>query len=248
MNLQLDGQVALITGATGCIGSAVTMSLARSGADVAIGFCENKQKAEDLAQEALRMGRRALTVQADVTSEHQTLALIAEVERRFGRLDILINVVGHFLQKPLVETTAAEWQEMLETNVTSAFLLCKAALSGMRRRRHGRIVNLGLAGLEAGHGFAQIGAHAVAKAALLSLTRSLAKQEAGHGVTVNMVAPGFVYGPQVSEAQARELAARIPAGRLASAAEVASAVVFLASPAASYITGTVIEVAGGWGL
>ncbi len=248
MRVQLEGRTALVTGATGLIGRAVTLHLAEAGADVVVNFRRGNTEADDLAQQVRSMGRRAVTVQADVTDESDVQRLISAAQEQLGRIDILINVVGHLLRKPLAETLAGEWEDMLQSNVSSVFHTCKAALPEMRRRRHGRIVNLGLAGIEAGHGFVQIGAHAIAKTALLALTRSLAKQEAPFGITVNMVSPGFVRGAQLPDTEEEALARRIPAGRLASPHEVAAAVLFLCSEEASYITGTVIEVAGGWGL
>ena len=248
MNIRVDGRVALITGATGPIGRAVALRLAEAGADMVLNFRTRVPEAEELARHIQRLGRRALAVKADVSEEAEVGNLVASAEQEFGHLDILVNAGGHFLRKPLAETLAAEWQDMLHSNLSSVFYTCKAVLPGMRRRRHGRIVNLGLAGIEAGHGFVQVGAHAIAKTALLALTRSLAKQEAAHGITVNMVSPGFVQGSHMPQAEVEELARRIPAGRLALPEEVASAVLFLSSDAASYITGTVIEVAGGWGL
>lgn len=248
MQVQLVGQTALVTGATGPIGRAVTLRLAEAGADLAVNCRHRVTEAEALAQQVRSLGRRAVAVQADVTHEADVQRLVSAAQEQLGHLDILINVVGHFLRKPLAETLAGEWEEMLQSNVSSVFYTCKAVLPEMRRRGHGRIVNLGLAGIDAGHGFVQIGAHAVAKTALLALTRFLAKQEAPYGITVNIVSPGFVRGVDMPDADVEALARRIPAGRLASPEEVATAVVFLSSEEASYITGTVLEVAGGWGL
>ncbi|MDZ7385544.1 MAG: SDR family oxidoreductase [candidate division KSB1 bacterium] len=248
MELKLNGQVALVTGAGGLIGAAVARALAQAGARTALTYFSNRAAVENLAAELREIGSKVVLVRADVTVEREVNEAVLRVEQEWGRVDILVNVVGHYLRKPLAETTAAEWQDLLQSNLTSAFLACKAALPGMRRRSHGRIINVGLAGLESGRGFAHIGAHAVAKSALLAFTRSLAKQEAPYGISVNLVSPGFVEDPTMSAAERQELANRIPAGRLASPEEVANAVLFLASSAAAYITGTNLEVAGGWGL
>ncbi len=248
MGSQLDGQVALVTGANGAIGSVVAAKLAQAGAHVALTYFQHQGEVESLAASLRPHGRTVLVLRADVTSEREAVEAVARVQREVGRLDILINVVGHYLRKPLAETTAAEWQDQLQSNLTSVFFMCRAALPGMRSRGYGRVVTIGLAGLESGRGFVHIGAHAVAKSALLTLTRSLAKQEAPHGITVNMVSPGFVQSRGMSETEQEELARRIPVGRLASPEEVAEAVLFLVSPSAAYITGSNLEVAGGWGL
>jgi 3-oxoacyl-[acyl-carrier protein] reductase len=188
-------------------------------------------------------------VHADVSDPEECVRLVREAQGVAGPIDILINNVGPFLERPLGETTDAEWRFMIDGNLGSAFACARAVLPSMRERRSGSIVNIGALNAEISPGMThEAPAYFVAKSALMMLTRTMARAEGPHGVRVNAVSPGFVeteaYADWNAEAQAR-WRAQIPLGRFGRPDEVAEAVAFLVSERAAYISGSILHVHGG---
>ncbi len=245
--MPLRGRVALITGGSRGIGRGIAEGLAREGVRIAISYRTNKSAAQTTLKHLQEAGVESLAVEADATEEAQVNVMIGKVQERFGRLDILVNNVGEFNWKPVLESSREEWQDIIESNLYSVFYTSKAALPVMRRQRWGRIVNLGAVGAERAFGQGTISAYAAAKAAVVSFTRSLAIEEAKYGITVNVVNPSNVDERGLTADEARRIRdARAPIGRPPSTDDVTCAVSFFASDAADYITGQVLNVTGGW--
>jgi 3-oxoacyl-[acyl-carrier protein] reductase len=245
--LPLRGRVALITGGSRGIVRGIAEGLAREGVRIAISYRTNKSAAQTTLKHLQEAGVESLAVEADATEEAQVNVMIGKVQERFGRLDILVNNVGEFNWKPVLESSREEWQDIIESNLYSVFYTSKAALPVMRRQRWGRIVNLGAVGAERAFGQGTISAYAAAKAAVVSFSRSLAIEEAKYGITVNVVNPSNVDERGLTADEARRIRdARAPIGRPPSTDDVTCAVSFFASDAADYITGQVLNVTGGW--
>jgi len=245
--LPLRGRVALITGGSRGIGRGIAEGLAREGVRIAISYRNNKSAAQTTLKHLQEAGVESLAVEADAIEEAQVNSMVAKVVERFGRLDILVNNVGEFNWKPVLESSRGEWEDIIASNLYSVFYASKAVLPAMRRQRWGRIVNLGAVGAERAFGQGTISAYAAAKAAVVSFTRSLAIEEAKHGITVNVVNPSNVDERGLTADEARRIRdARAPIGRPPSTDDVTCAVSFFASDAADYITGQVLNVTGGW--
>ena len=246
---ELDGRVALVTGAARGLGRAIALALANAGADVALGLRE-AGTGGDLADEIKAMGRVALAVQMDVTSLDQITQAVEQVVARLGRLDILVNNAGLGPENPAEDVQEEDFDSTVAVNVKGTFFASQAAGRVMIRQRFGRIVNL-----SSQAGFVALPGESVycmTKAAVSHLTKCLAVEWGRYGITVNAVAPTFIATPGTEEALAdpqfrAEVVERI-AGlhRIGEPMDVAGAVVFLASPAASLITGHTIMIDGGW--
>lgn len=240
-------RVALVTGASGGIGQAVAFALHEMGARVAVACFRRRDRAEEVADAIRRAGGDAAVFVADLRQPAEALSLVDQVERRFGRLDVLVNNAGTALEKLLIDTTAEEWDELMALHVRAAFLCTKAALPGMIRRRFGRIINV--TSMWGQVGAANEVAYSTAKAALIGFTKALAKEVGSAGITVNAVAPGVIrtemlagYPPEALE----ELVERTPAGRLGEPGDVARVVRFLAADEADFITGQIVAPNGGF--
>jgi 3-oxoacyl-[acyl-carrier protein] reductase len=245
--LALGRKTALVTGGSRGIGKGIALGLAQEGALVAISYRSSKAAAQGTLRELQARGAECFAVEADATVPAQVQVLIEKVVERFGRLDILVNNVGEFNWEPVAETSIEEWEKVLGSNLLSVFYASRAALPAMRRQRWGRIVNLGAAGAERAFGQATISAYAAAKAAVVSFSRSLAIEEAKHGITVNVINPSNIDEKALTLAEARRLRdSRFPVGRPPTAEDVAVAVRFFVSEDADYITGQVLNVSGGW--
>ena len=245
--MSLRQRAALVSGGSRGIGKGIAVGLAQAGARVAISYRSNKAAAQNTLREMQAAGAECFAVEADVTDASKVQFLSDAVVERFGRLDILVNNVGAFNWKPVIETTHEEWQRVLASNLLSVFYMSKAVLSVMRRQHWGRIINLGAVGAERAFGQATISAYAAAKAAVVSFSRSLAVEEAKHGITVNVISPSNVDERDLTADEARKIRdTRSPIGRPPSAQDVAVAVNFFASDEADFITGQVLNVSGGW--
>jgi len=243
----LVNRVALITGAGRGLGKGIALSLAAEGMRLALCYRGNRTAAQQTARQIQARGAEALVLQADVTVPAQAARLVAGAVKHFGRLDVLINNVGEFGWGAVMDSTAAEWERLVASNLYSVFYMCKETLPVMRQQRWGRIVNLGAVGAERAFGQAKISAYAAAKAGVASFTRSLAIEEARYGITVNMVNPSNVDDKQMTREEAdRVHDARFPVGRPPSAEDVAAAVKFFISEDAGYSTGQIVTVSGGW--
>jgi len=237
-----NDRIVLVTGSSRGIGRAIAVRLADDVAAVAVNYKDNEQAAGEVVAEIKRTGRDGRAFRADLTVENEARGLVGQVEAAFGRLDILVNNFGPIIVKPWPELTPADWEFMYRSVFLSAFNCSQAALPGMRDRGWGRIVNIGYHRVEQLTAFTGIAAYAVAKTALLILTRSAAASEAKAGITVNMVSPGLIEG------------GIMPAGGkvgpefFGKPADVAEAVAFIASDKAAHITGTNLVVAGTWKL
>jgi len=229
---------ALVTGSTRGIGLSIAQKLALSGYGVILNYAYDKHRAEEASSQLRKLSPSVSVIRADVTDEEDVRRLIAEAEP----LDLLVNNVGDFLYKPLIETTKAEWDSIIASNLTSAFLCCREAIRSMRERKRGLIINI--ASMNAGiiRSTPNTLPYAIANAGIISLTKTLARTEGGFGIRVNAVSPGFVASSEHTPLDAMD---RIPLRRLARAEEIADAVLFLASDRASYITGAVLDVHGG---
>ncbi len=236
----IAGRVALVTGGSRGLGEAICRALAAAGADVAVNYRSHASGAEAVRKDVEAAGRRAMVIQADVSNSGEVARMVAEIEATLGGVDILINNAGILRAQPIEEITEADWDELIDVNLKSAFLCSQAVLPGMRARQWGRIVNVSSAAAQLG-GF--VGPHySASKAGMLGLTHSYATLLVREGITVNAVAPALIDTDMVrSNPQIRpEL---VPVGRFGTAEEHAEAVVMLARNA--YITGQTINVNGG---
>lgn len=231
---------ALVTGSAKGIGRAVVLTLAEAGYDVVVHYRSSRGEAEAVARLAREAGAEALVERADVGREDEARALVDAAVRRYGRLDVLVNNVGNYHHGPLEELESADWHEMMASNLHATFYTCQQAVPHLRRSPRGRIVNLGYAGSDALVAKPGITAYQIAKTGVLLYSRSLARREARHGTTVNVVAPGVIENSVVMPT------AELPMGRPGRLSEVAAAVGYLISEEAGYVTGAVIPVSGGW--
>jgi 3-oxoacyl-[acyl-carrier protein] reductase len=245
----LQGQVALITGASSGIGRATAEAMARQGARVAVNYSKNRAGAEAVVVAISQAGREAMPVHADVTRNADVQAMVQAVRDAWGHIDILVNNAGDLLaRRTLADMTEEYWDQIMALNLKSAFLCTKAVWEEMSARNSGCIINItSIAGRNGGGPGAA--AYAAAKGGLLTYTKGVAKELAGHGVRVNAVAPGVIATPYHQRYSPPDLfqkyVASIPCGRAGTAEEVADVIVFLASPAARYVAGETIEVNGG---
>lgn len=242
----LANRVALVTGATGGLGRAIARSLAGEGARVVLGYARNEAAAQALAAEIAAAGSSALPVQADVSTPEGADGLIAAATGAYGRLDILVNNAGVTRDQLLLRMKPEDWDAVLDTNLKGVFLLTKAAARPMMKARWGRIINItSVAGLVGNAGQAN---YSAAKAGLVGLTKSVARELASRNITCNAIAPGLISAGmlmELAEAQRQAMLDQVPLGRLGRAEDVAAAVVFLASDGADYITGQTLAVDGG---
>jgi len=241
-----DGRVALVTGGTRGIGAAITSALAKSGASVAAGYSRGKDAAEGLQQKLSADGAIVSVHQGRVDSPEDCTRVVEEVMRRFGRIDYLVNNAGITLDKTVRKMTYEDWHNVLNVNLFGAFCMTKAVLEHMIERGSGRIVNISSVIGETGNvGQAN---YAASKAGLFGFTKSLALEMARRGITVNVVAPGFIETEMVANIPQAALDAvveKIPQRRLGRPEEVARVVRFLLEDESSYITGAAYTINGG---
>jgi NAD(P)-dependent dehydrogenase (short-subunit alcohol dehydrogenase family) len=243
--MRLRDRVAIVTGGASGIEKAISLSFAREGARVAVVDIDER-KGRDAAAEIAAQGE-AIFVRADVTDSASVDQMAREVDRRFGRIDILVNNVGVRITKPFLEHTDADWNVMIATNLTGPFFCARAVAPLMIRGGSGRILNVG--SIASFVGRPDRVAYVSAKSGLLGMTRALAIDLRGTGVTVNALAPGSINSPMNAEQAAnadQDWGNETPVGRWGTPADVANAAVFLALDESSYITGAELKVDGGW--
>ena len=245
MNLPAT-KTALVTGAARGIGRGIALTLAASGFDVVIQYRSSEADARETVRMLEALGGRAAMLKADVTVPEEAAGLVQAAHERFlaaggGGLGVLVNNVGNYVHKPLVELQLAEWHEMFDSNLHATYYTCRAALPIMRAAVYGRIVNIGYAGAQ--HLLSRPGIlpYAIAKAGVIALTTAIAKTEAGSGVSANVVSPGII------ETSVSQPVREIPAGRLGTVQELCAEVLHFVQ-ASDYVTGQITEVAGGWNL
>ena len=245
----LKDQVALVTGASSGIGQATAVALAREGARVAVNYLKNARGADKTVETVCKAGGDAFTFRADVTKSAEVGTLVEATRKRLGKIDILVNNAGDLLaRRTLAEMTEEYWDQIMALNLKSVFLCVRAVWEEMAARKNGSIINVtSIAGRNGGGPGAA--AYAAAKGGLLTYTKGLAKELAPYGVRVNGIAPGVIWTPYHERYSPPDMfqkyLASIPLGRAGTAEEVAEVIVFLASPAARYMTGETVEVNGG---
>ncbi len=245
---RLDGNVALVTGASAGLGAAIAVALAQAGADIVVHG--NSRVPEATRNLVNGLGRRSHVVLGDLADKAIPQQLISEVLGKFGKLDILINNAGTIRRAPAIEYSEADWTSVIEVNLSSVFRLSQLAGRHMiERRQGGKIVNI--ASLLAFQGGITVPAYAASKGGVAQLTKALANEWAKHKVNVNAIAPGYMrtdntFALQADETRNRQILERIPAGRWGNPEDLAGAAVFLSSAASDYLHGHVLVVDGGW--
>jgi len=238
----LSGKTALVTGASGGIGEAVAKSLHGQGATVVL----HGTRAEKLEALSAELGDRSYVVTANLGGREAVAGVIDAASEKAGPVSILVNNAGITRDNLAMRMKDEEWDQVLEVNLTASMILCRAALRNMMKARHGRIISISsIVGVTGNPGQTN---YAASKAGMIGYSKSLAQEVASRGVTVNIVAPGFIETPMtdaLSDAQKDTLLGRVPAGRLGQVGEIAAAVTYLASDEAAYVTGATIHVNGG---
>ena len=241
---RLRDRVAIVTGASRGIGRAVALALASEGANVVVNYASSSNAAEEVVAAITEAGGNAITAQADVSKIEQVDALLNTTLEKFGRVDVLVNNAGITRDTLLLRMKPEDWQAVIDLNLTGVFLCTKAVSKGMLKQRSGRIINIAsVAGQMGNPGQAN---YSAAKAGVIGFTKTVAKELASRGITVNAVAPGFIVTDMTNDLKSEEILKYIPLGRYGEPEEVAGMVRFLAADsAAAYITGQVFNVDGG---
>lgn len=243
-SLPLTDKVAVVTGASRGIGRATVLALAAEGAKVVVNYSRSSQAAEEVVTEIEKMGGEAIALQADVSKADEVDAFFKAILEKWGRIDVLVNNAGITRDTLLMRMKQDDWQAVLDLNLTGVFLCIKAVTKTMLKQRAGRIINIAsVSGLMGNPGQAN---YSAAKAGVIGLTKTVAKEMSSRGVTVNAVAPGFIATDMTDDLKADDILKYIPLGRFGQVDEVAGLIRFLAAdPAAAYITGQTMNVDGG---
>lgn len=241
-----DNRVALVTGGSRGIGRAIALALAKAGCDVAVNYAGNKEAASDVVKQIEQMGRKGLIIQANIGDGQEAKSLVEQTVSHFGKIDILVNNAGITRDNLLMRMKEEEFDQVIETNLKGVFNCLQAVTRPMMRQRYGRIINISsVVGVLGNPGQAN---YVAAKAGVIGLTKSAARELASRGITVNAIAPGFIetdMTKQLSEDTREQLMAQIPLARLGQPEDIARAVLFLASDDADYMTGQTLHVDGG---
>ncbi|EIT85052.1 3-ketoacyl-(acyl-carrier-protein) reductase [Fictibacillus macauensis ZFHKF-1] len=242
----LNGKTALVTGASRGIGKAIALELAKQGANVAVNYAGSEAKAQEVVEEIRALGQQAIAIQADVANSESVTNMVKAVISEFGSLDILVNNAGITKDNLMMRMKEEEWDSVIDTNLKGVFLCTKAVTRQMMKQRKGRIINISsIVGVSGNPGQAN---YVAAKAGVIGLTKSTAKELSSRNITVNAVAPGFIATDmtEVLEDQVKEeMLKGIPLARFGEAQEIAALVAFLAGEGSGYITGQTIHVDGG---
>ncbi|RFU63314.1 3-oxoacyl-[acyl-carrier-protein] reductase [Peribacillus glennii] len=244
--MTLNGKAALVTGASRGIGREIALELARQGANVAVNYSGSEAKANEVVDEIKAMGKSAITVQCDVSNSESVTSMVKSVIDEFGSLDILVNNAGITRDNLLMRMKEDEWDDVINTNLKGVFLCTKAVTRQMMKQRSGRIINIAsIVGVSGNPGQAN---YVAAKAGVIGLTKTAAKELASRGITVNAVAPGFIstdmtdkLADEVKEAMLKQ----IPLARFGDPKDIAGVTAFLATEAGAYMTGQTLHVDGG---
>jgi 3-oxoacyl-[acyl-carrier protein] reductase len=240
----LQGKVAIVTGASRGIGRAIALALAAEGASVAVNYANSSAAADAVVADIQAMGAEAIAFQADVSQPEQVTSFAAAVMEKWGRVDVLVNNAGITRDTLLLRMDLAQWQDVIDLNLTGVFLCTKAISKIMLKQRAGRIINI--ASVSGQIGLPGQVNYSAAKAGVIGFTKAVAKELATRSITVNAIAPGFISTDMTAGLEADEILKAIPLGRYGEPEEIAGMVRFLASdPAAAYITGQTFNVDGG---
>lgn len=244
--MHLKDKVALVTGASRGIGRAVALQYAQLSADVVVNYSGSQAAAEEVVKKIEGLGRKAIAVKADVSQADQVTAMVDKAQETFGHIDILVNNAGITRDGLFMRMKDSDWDEVIAINLKGVYLVTKAVTKIMMKQRSGRVINMtSVSGLIGNAGQAN---YCAAKAGVIGLTKTCAKELAGRGIAVNAIAPGFIatdMTEKLSDKVKESIMASIPMKRMAQPSEIASVAAFLASDFASYITGQVIVVDGG---
>lgn len=244
--MKLEGKVALVTGASRGIGREIAIEFAREGADVVVNYAGSEAKAKEVAEEIQAMGRNAIIYQCNVANSDEVQNMVKDTTQHFGKLDILVNNAGITRDNLLMRMKDDEWDDVINTNLKSVFLTTKAVTRQMMKQRSGKIINV--ASIVAISGNPGQANYVAAKAGVIGLTKTTAKELASRGITANAIAPGFIttdMTDKLPEDLKAEMLEQIPLARLGQPKEVAKVAVFLASDDSNYLTGQTLHVDGG---
>ena len=244
MSKSMEGQTALVTGASRGIGKSIAIALAKEGAEVIINYSSSLENAKKVVSEINSFGGKAYPLQADISNEHSVNELIKAVLSKNKKIDVLVNNAGITKDGLLMRMKTDDWQRVLDLNLSGVFYCTKAVSRQMLKQKKGRIINItSVVGLMGNPGQAN---YSAAKAGVIGLTKSAAKEFASRGITVNAVAPGFISTDMTKDIKSEDILSAIPLGRFGDPEDVAGAVKFLAAdPSAAYITGQTLQVDGG---
>jgi NAD(P)-dependent dehydrogenase (short-subunit alcohol dehydrogenase family) len=233
---------ALVTGSARGIGRAIALNLATQGFDIAFHYNKSADLATQAAQQAATFGVKSIALQADITNPEAARSLVEKAGEQLGGLSVVVNNVGNYVEKPIAQTSLQEWHEMLDSNLNATFYVTQSAIPYLKAAGWGRIVNFAYAAAQHSIAGNQETAYRIAKMGIILYSKSLGKELMGDNITVNVLSPGVVENSIGLE----EAIPLLPAQRAATLQEICNAVGFFISPASDYITGQILEVAGGW--
>jgi 3-oxoacyl-[acyl-carrier protein] reductase len=244
----MNQQVALITGGAKGIGRGIALDLASRQWKIAFCYRTSETDAQKTAQDVTTRGGQALAVRCDVSDPVAAKNLVAQVENKWGQIDVLVNGAGPYHRVNLFDETIKGWNDMFDGNLHPIFYLAQAVAPGMKARKVGRIISFSMANADQMEAQADVTAHYIAKAGVLILTRTLAKLLAPYGITVNAISPGFIDSGSAPPQELAAMTKRIPAGYIGTVDDTVAAVRYLLSEDARYVNGANIQISGGWGI